>query len=96
MKQCKLEAIHYEFQTDGTRYDLVLVDDPYGGIIVAWTSTGYLWRYYEGDYLKPLSNDYNPHDAKNIFDWLELNLATDQQGQLQSKPLLHKEQYKME
>ena len=32
MKQCKLEAIHYEFQTDGTRYNLVLVDDPYGGI----------------------------------------------------------------
>ena len=67
MIQSKLKSIHYEFQTDGTRYSLVLVDDPYGGIIVAWTSTGYLWRYYEGDYLKPLSNDYNPYDAKNIL-----------------------------
>jgi len=79
----KLDAKHLEFQTDDTRYDLVLVDDPYGGIIVAWTSTGYFWRYYEGDYLKPLSNDYNPHDAKNIFDYLELNLLTDTRGQLQ-------------
>ena len=35
---------HLIFQTDGTRYDLVLTDDPYGGVIVAWTRTGYLLR----------------------------------------------------
>jgi len=90
----KLNAKQIEFQTDGTRYDLVLVNDPYGGIIVAWTSTGYLWRYYEGDYLKPLSNDYNPHDAKNIFDWLELNLLTDPRGQLQLGTQRTLEQYR--
>lgn len=67
----KLNAEHVHFEDDGTNYDLVLVDDPYGGIIVVWTATGYLWRYYPSDYLKPLSNEYNPHDAKNIFDYLE-------------------------
>lgn len=89
----KLAAIHLEFETDGTRYDLVLVNDPYGGIIVVWTSTGYLWRYYEKDYLKPLSNDYNPFDAKNIFDYLELNLVTCPKGLLQLTTQLPLEQF---
>ena len=62
---------HLVFQTDGTRYDLVLVDDPYGGVLVIWPSTGYLWRWYAGDYLKPLSKDTNKHDANNIFKFLE-------------------------
>jgi len=67
----KLQARHLIFQDDGTRYDLVLVQDPYGGTIVAWTSTGYMWRYYRGKYLKPLSDSYNPFDATNIFNYLE-------------------------
>ena len=62
---------HLIFQCDGTRYDLVLVDDPYGGVIVVWTSTGYLWRWDEGDRMKPLNRDSNPHDAQNIFIFLE-------------------------
>ena len=64
---------HLIFQTDGTRYDLVLVDDPYGGVIVAWTSTGYLWRWDQGDRMKPLNRNSNEHDARNIFNYLEGN-----------------------
>ena len=66
-----MECEHLVFQDDGTRYDLVLVDDPYGGVIVVWTSTGYLWRWDQGDRLKPLSKDTNEHDAYNIFHYLE-------------------------
>ena len=62
---------HLVFETDGTRYDLVLVDDPYGGVLVIWRSTGYLWRWYNGDYLKSLSKNTNDHDAINIFKYLE-------------------------
>lgn len=62
---------HLIFEADGTRYDLVLVDDPYGGVIVAWTATGYLWRWHPGDQINPLNKDSNPHDAANIFEFLE-------------------------
>ncbi len=62
---------HLVFETDGTRYDLVLVDDPYGGVLVIWPSTGYLWRWYNGDYLKSLSKNTNDYDAINIFKFLE-------------------------
>ncbi len=66
-----MNAEHLIFQTDGTRYDLVLVDAPYGGVIVVWESPGYLWRWDEGDRMKPLNKDSNPHDAQNIFNFLE-------------------------
>lgn len=66
-----MKCEHLVFQADGTRYDLILVDDPYGGVVVVWTSTGYLWRWYQGDYLKPLSKDFNKYDAINIWNYLE-------------------------
>lgn len=31
---------------NGTRYDLVLMEDPHGGIIVVWTITGFMFRYF--------------------------------------------------
>lgn len=70
-----MKGEHVIFQTDGTRYDLTLVHDPYGGIIVIWTTMGYVWRWYEEDYLKDLTRaaHTNNHDAKNIFDYLEAN-----------------------
>ena len=68
-----MNSEHLIFQTDGTRYDLVLVDDPYGGVIVVWTSTGYLWRWYPEDRMKPLNRNSNKHDAQNIFHYLEGN-----------------------
>ncbi len=66
-----MKCEHLVFQADGTRYDLILVDDPYGGVVVVWTSTGYLWRWYKEDYLKPLSKDCNKYDAINIWNYLE-------------------------
>ena len=67
-----IEARHVEFQADGTRYDLHLVEDVYGGTIVAWTSTGMMWRFYTNPYeIKALSKNCNDHDAINIFRYLE-------------------------
>lgn len=63
---------HMVFETDGTRYDLVLTNDPYGGVLVAWPATGYLWRWHMSDRLKPLSSSCNDHDGKNIFEYLEM------------------------
>ena len=62
---------HIVFETDGTRYDLVLTNDPHGGVLVIWPATGYLWRWYPGDYLKALSNICNDHDGINIYRYLE-------------------------
>ncbi len=62
---------HMVFEAEGTRYDLLLVNDPYGGVLVAWPATGYLWRWHPGDRLKPLGT-CNEHDGKNIFNHLEV------------------------
>ena len=67
----RMNCEHLIFQADGTRYDLVLGDDPYGGVLVAWPATGYLWRWYANDRLAPLSSNCNPFDAENIFAHLE-------------------------
>ena len=61
---------HIIFDAEGTRYDLVLVSDPYGGILVAWPATGQLWRWHRDDRLKPLGK-CNEYDARNIFNFLE-------------------------
>jgi len=62
---------HMVFEAEGTRYDLILVNDPYGGVLVAWPATGYLWRWHPRDCLKPLAA-CNEHDGKNIFNHLEV------------------------
>ena len=62
---------HIEFEAEGTRYDLVLVNDPYGGVLVVWPATGYLWRWYPGDRLKALSKICNDFDAIQIYRYLE-------------------------
>lgn len=61
---------HLIFEAEGTRYDLVLVSDPYGGILVVWPATGQVWRWHRDDRLKPLG-DNNIHDGNNIFNFLE-------------------------
>ena len=67
-----IEARHVVFQLDGTRYDLHLVEDVYGGTIVVWTTTGMMWRFYTNPYeIKALSKNCNKHDAANIFQFLE-------------------------
>lgn len=55
---------------DGTRYDIVLVPDPYGGILVIWPGQS-TWRYYEGDYLKWLHGKENEWTRKAIWNYLE-------------------------
>jgi len=55
---------------DGTRYDIVLVADPYGGILVIWPNQS-TWRYYEGDYLKFLHGKENKFTQRAIWNYLE-------------------------
>jgi len=66
-----MNSEHLVFQCDGTRYDLVLVDDPYGGVLVIWRDGRMTWRWDQGDRMKPLSKDNNKFDAQNIFIYLE-------------------------
>ena len=63
-----MEHIVFEFQ--GTRFDLVLTHDPYGGVLVIWPQGRQFWRYHAGDRLKPLMSCC-PHDTQIIFNFLE-------------------------
>jgi len=61
----------YDFQPgDGTRYNLVTVDDPHGGVLVICNNSS-LWRYYQGDYLKFLCGNENEYTRRAIFNELE-------------------------
>ena len=41
-------GVHFDVQPgNGTRYDLIAMLDPYGGILIAWSITGWLYRYHE-------------------------------------------------
>lgn len=62
---------HVVFEAEGTRYDLVLVSDPYGGVLVVWPQGRQFWRWHRGDQLKPLSRNNNDHDSINIYRYLE-------------------------
>ena len=65
---------HIVFEAEGTRYDLVLTNDPYGGVLVVWPATGYVWRWYPRDRLKALSSICNDYDAIQIYKHLETTL----------------------
>ena len=71
MSDLLFNPTHLMFDRDGTCYDLVLVNDPYGGVLVVWPATGYLWRWHAGDRLKQLSPKCNSYDAENIYRFLE-------------------------
>jgi len=62
---------HVDFQPgNGTRYDMALVDDPHGGILVIWPSQAtYRWfpRYGE---LRFLHGKLNEYDMRAIQEWL--------------------------
>ena len=66
---------HIIFECEGTRFDLVMTTDPYGGDLVIWASgsRGMLWRYFEGDRLQPLSENCTAYDGHLIFAYLEAN-----------------------
>ena len=61
----------YDFQPgDGTRYSLVTVEDPHGGLLVICNSSS-LWRYHAGDQLKFLCGNENEYTRRAIWDYLQ-------------------------
>ena len=70
MPDLLFDPSHVVFEAEGTRYDLVMTNDPYGGVLVVWPQGKQFWRWHPGDYLKSLSK-CNEHDAHNIFEYLE-------------------------
>jgi len=71
MPDLLFDPSHVIFETDGTRYDLVMTNDPYGGVLVVWPTTGYVWRWFPGDRMATLTTNANPYDKENIFHYLE-------------------------
>jgi hypothetical protein len=64
----------YDFQPgDGTRYNLVTVDDPHGGVLVICNNSS-LWRHYPRDALKFLCGNENEYTRRAIFNHLEEEL----------------------
>jgi len=65
----------YDFQPgDGTRYNLVTVDDPHGGVLVICNNSS-LWRYHPRDFLKFLCGNENKYTHEAI--WLHLEQELD-------------------
>tara|TARA_R110000803_G_C11980929_1_gene320741 strand:+ start:422 stop:721 length:300 start_codon:yes stop_codon:yes gene_type:complete len=61
----------YDFQPgDGTRYNLVTVDDPHGGVLVICNNSS-VWRYHAGDVLKFLCGNENEYTRVAIWNHLE-------------------------
>ena len=58
---------------DGTRYDLVITEDPYGGYLIVWPVMGEVWRGFKDTEIKVLSKDVNPYSTQAIQKiWFEL------------------------
>ena len=55
---------------DGTRYDFVTVEDPYGGILVIWPGHS-TWRYHADDRLKFLHGQECEYARKAIWNELQ-------------------------
>ena len=53
---------------DGTNYDLVVTQDPYGGFLIVWPSMGEVWRGFTNGEVKVLSNNVNPFSTKAICE----------------------------
>lgn len=71
----------YDFQPgDGTRYTLVTVDDPHGGLLVICNSSS-LWRYHAGDQLKFLCGNENEYTRKAIWNHLEAHCGDESSQQ---------------
>jgi len=71
MPDLLFDPTHLVFERDGTCYDIVLTNDPYGGVLVVWPATGYLWRWFPGDRMATLTTNANPYDKENIYHYLE-------------------------
>jgi len=63
---------HYIFYpNNGTRYSIVTVEDPNGGLLVVWADGNQTYRYYRGDYLKFLHGKANTFDREAIKEYLD-------------------------
>ena len=51
---------------DGTRYDLAVCNDPNGGYLIVWPSSGEVWRGFKDGEIKTLSKEVNPYSTKAI------------------------------
>ena len=60
-----------EFQPgNGTRYEITMVDDPHGGVLVVWpTQATYRWYPGYGE-LKHLHGNLNIYDMQAIQEYL--------------------------
>jgi len=64
----------YDFQPgDGTRYNLVTVEDPHGGVLVICNNSS-LWRHYPRDTIVFLCGNENEYTRRAIFNHLEEEL----------------------
>jgi len=59
------------YPNNGTRYNIITVEDPNGGLLVVWADGNQTYRYYAGDYLKFLHGKANTFDRDVIFEYLE-------------------------
>lgn len=51
-------GVHLDVEhPNGTRYDMIAMLDPYGGILVAWSVMGWLYRYF------PRKKGYAPNEG---------------------------------
>lgn len=68
---------------DGTRYDLMIMEDPHGGWVVSWFIIGVMLRYYPKEYMngdseikiltKKWDNKYDHSTIHQIMDSLFAN-----------------------
>mgnify|MGYP000005012033 CR=1 FL=1 len=66
-----MSEFEFDFEPgDGTRYHLVCVSSPHGGLLVICNEST-TWRYHRGDYLKFLCGIYNLYTKQAIWNHLE-------------------------
>jgi hypothetical protein len=64
-------GVHFDVQPgNGTRYDLIAMLDPYGGVLIAWSITGWLYRYYESytstSMFEDVGTQHHPSEIKQL------------------------------
>lgn len=74
-----LKAVCIETVGHGTRFELVICDDPNGGWLVAWSSGGWLGRCYPGDLVHLVhlaGKKLRPLDHETLLRFLKENEAS--------------------
>lgn len=64
----------FDFQPgNGTRYEITLVDDPHGGILVVWPNQATYRFYPRNSELKHLHGNRNEYDMEAIRKFLDFH-----------------------